>query len=105
MARWAAAPLIVIPAMREWLVSTTGFLGGLFPTPLYHLHPCRRAFAGMTVGEIPGFGKMTEGEIPGLAGGYGRPRPPVPDLPDAGRRGSTTCIPVGVGRLFQTCLR
>ena len=25
-----------------------GFLGGLFPTPLYHLHPCRRAFAGMT---------------------------------------------------------
>ena len=23
-------------------------LGGLFLTPLYHLHPCRQAFAGMT---------------------------------------------------------
>ena len=22
-----------------------GFLGDLFPTPLYHLHPCRQAFA------------------------------------------------------------
>ena len=28
----------------------SGFLGGLFPTPLYHLHPCRRACAGMTTG-------------------------------------------------------
>ena len=28
------APLIPRPA----------FLGGLFPTPLYHLHPCRRGF-------------------------------------------------------------
>ena len=25
-----------IPAMREWIEQTTGFLGGLFPTPLYH---------------------------------------------------------------------
>ena len=24
------------------------YLGRLFPTRLYHLHPCRRAFAGMT---------------------------------------------------------
>ena len=31
-------------------------------------------------------------------------RPLVPDLPAAGRRGSTTYVPVGVGRLFQTCL-
>ena len=28
--------------------AATGLLGGLFPTPLYRLHPCRRAFAGMT---------------------------------------------------------
>ena len=31
-----------------------------FQTRLYHLHPCRRACAGMTEGEIPGFGGMTE---------------------------------------------
>ena len=30
------------PLKRECLEYTTGFLGGLFPTPLYHLHPCRR---------------------------------------------------------------
>ena len=39
---------MVIPAWRECIIKTTGFLGGLFLTPLYHLHPCRRAFAGMT---------------------------------------------------------
>ena len=31
------ARLIGIPAVREWLIKTTGFLGGLFPTPLYLL--------------------------------------------------------------------
>ena len=44
-----------IPAMREWIEQTTGFLGGLFQTPLYHLtcihagvHPCRRALSPHT---------------------------------------------------------
>ena len=46
---------IVILALRECIVKTTGFLGGLFLTPLYHLHPCRRAFAGMTMGCCSGF--------------------------------------------------
>ena len=48
MVCWIVVPVVVIPALRKWLVKTTGFLGGLFPTPLYHLHPCRRACAGMT---------------------------------------------------------
>ena len=26
----------VIPALREWIIQTTGFLGRLFPTRLYH---------------------------------------------------------------------
>ena len=30
------------------MASPPGFLGGSFQTPLYHLRPCRRAFAGMT---------------------------------------------------------
>ena len=54
MAHSVVVVMAVIPALREWLFSSTGFLGGLFPTPLYHLgglfqtplyhlHPCRRA--------------------------------------------------------------
>ena len=31
----------------------SGFLGGLFPTPLYHLRPCRRAFAGRLRASCP----------------------------------------------------
>ena len=38
-----------------------GFLGGLFPTPLYHLHPCRRACAGMTKGATVRHGKRAVG--------------------------------------------
>ena len=38
-------PLLFARA-RAWMKYTAGFLGGLFPTPLYHLHPCRRACAG-----------------------------------------------------------
>ena len=46
-------PVVVIPALREWIAKTTGFLGGLFQTPLYHLHPCRRAFAGRLRASLP----------------------------------------------------
>ena len=35
--------------LREWVIESTGFLGRLFQTRLYHLHPCRRARAGMTM--------------------------------------------------------
>ena len=61
-----------IPAMREWIEQTTGFLGGLFPTPLYHLHPCRRACAGMTKGD---------------SGQRRAPLPSRPCLPQAGHTG------------------
>ena len=57
--------MTVIPALRECLVKTTGFLGSLFPTLLYHLHPCRRAFAGMTeeakVRNLSGMAKKLSG--------------------------------------------
>ena len=141
---WQNLPSLHPPA------SPLGFLGGLFPTPLYHLHPCRRAFAGMTTGlelvcyhsdspfAIPGkfltlappsFRRRPESSglfhtfphsgndnhgatnrtrppikpaipsLPGLPSWI--PRRPVPDLPAAGRRGSTTYIPVGVDSGFR----
>ena len=31
----ARSVAVGIPAVREWIIKTTGFLGGLFPTPLY----------------------------------------------------------------------
>ena len=61
--------VVVIPTQREWLVSTTGFLG-LRSRPaccrqarLYHLHPCRRAFAGMTRGWIPAFARDIQAAV------------------------------------------
>ena len=65
---------VVTPALREWLIKTTGFLGGSFQTPLYHLHPCRRARAGMTteaeVRYLPEIAKglSDPGVIPAQAG-------------------------------------
>ena len=44
------AVAIEVSLARECLVKTIGFLGRLFQTRLYHLHPCRRACAGMTAG-------------------------------------------------------
>ena len=35
MAHWIGVPVIVIPAVREWVIKTTGFLGGRF-IDLYH---------------------------------------------------------------------
>ena len=48
MARSVVVPVVVIPALRECIMNpldsglrraATGFLGGLFQTPLYHLRP------------------------------------------------------------------
>ena len=53
---------VIIPATREWIIkpldsglrrATTGLLGGLFQTPLYRLHPCRRALSPHT--ELPDY--------------------------------------------------
>ena len=55
-------------------------LGGLFPTPLYHLHPCKRAsmqasFRWNDNGGIPACAGMTgRGGSPFSLGGYGRPQ-------------------------------
>ena len=69
MARWIVVPVVVIPACAGMVC-------------INHWIP---AFAGMTARAF----RLSPG-------GYGPPRPLVPDLLAAGRRRSITCIHVGV---------
>ena len=65
-------------------------LGGLFPTLLYHLHPCRRACAGMTAGGhyrrfvIPAKAGIQEGRVGmwhGLRASLGPLESPLMSIP------------------------
>ena len=74
MARPVVMPVIVIPAMREWMFKTTGFLGRLFQTCL------QQAGAALPPTSMQaGLRRNDEGRFRPAPGGYRSPRRFVPN--------------------------